>query len=80
MANLTYIEKLNLYTMSLESLVYNYKADHTYEHQCSLIKSLLQLVNDAKEDSEYELVSEEEKTNIDRIVGLANSILNPVNI
>lgn len=80
MANLTYTERLNIYTASLESVVYNYKADYTYEHQCTLIKALLELVNDAVEDSEYELVGEEEKENINRIIGLANAILNPVNI
>lgn len=80
MANLTYIEKLNLYVTSLESVVYNYKADYTYEHQCTIIKALLELVQDATSDSEYESVSEEEKVNINRIIGNANAILNPVNI
>jgi hypothetical protein len=80
MANLTYIEKLNLYITSLDKLVYNYIADHTYEHQCTLIKALLELLNNATEDSEYELVSEEEKTNISRIIEDANSILKPFNI
>ena len=80
MANLNYIERLSIYTASLESVVYNYKADYTYEHQCTLIKALLELTQDAIGDTEYELVGQEEKENINRIIGLANAILNPVNI
>jgi len=80
MANLTYIERLNLYTASLDATVYNYTADYTYEHQCTIIKALLDLLNDAMQDSEYESVNEEQKQNINRIIGNANAILNPVNI
>lgn len=80
MANLTYIEKLKIYAASLESVAYNYKPDYTYEHQCTLIKALLELVQDAISDSEYESVSEEEKTNINRIIGNANTVLQSLNI
>lgn len=80
MANLTYIEKLKIYAASLQSVVYNYKPDYTYEHQCTLIKALLELVQDATSDSEYELVSEEDKANINRIVEDAKAILQPFNI
>jgi hypothetical protein len=80
MANLTYIEKLTLYTESLDRLVYNYVGDHTYEHQCTLIKALLELLTDAMTDSEYGSVSEEEKQNIRRIIEGAKAILKPFNI
>jgi hypothetical protein len=80
MANLTYTEKLTLYTTSLDRLVYHYVADYTFEHQCTLIKALLELLENAMEDSEYELVNEEEKTNITRIIEGAKAILKPFNI
>lgn len=80
MANLTYTEKLTLYTASLDKMVYHYIGDHTFEHQCTLIKALLELLENAMEDSEYESVSEEEKTNITRIIEGAKTILKPFNI
>ena len=80
MANLTYTEKLDLYTSSLDRLVYNYVADYTYEHQCTLIKAMLELLTDAIADSEYESVSEEQKENINRITEGAKAILKPFNI
>ena len=80
MANLTYTEKLTLYTTSLDRLVYHYVADYTFEHQCTLIKALLELLENAMEDSEYESVSEEDKTNITRIIEGAKAILKPFNI
>ena len=80
MAKLTYIEQLNLYTSSLNATIYNYVSDYTYEHQCAIIKALLQLLDSATEDSEYESVSEEEKENINRLIANAKAILKPFNI